>query len=158
MLVLVHCRSGGRKVWFLIVASSSRRFGGYLMGLGRKLIMCTLFGHVCGCDKMWGYFLLECGVGSFWYWVTSSHVGMMMASKVVLARRSLYIVISPGMSWPVVESCLLSRVYFFLSNVYRCMSAMAVRCCCTTTVSSIGFCALLWAIVCPYIVEYEQDE
>ena len=62
-----------------------------------------------------------------------------MASKVVFTRRSSWIVVLPGMIWPVVVSCLLSRAYFFLLKFCKCLSAAAVRFCWTFTVNSKGF-------------------
>ena len=53
---------------------------------------------------------------------------MTKANSAVLASMSSVIVVSPRIVVEVVVSFLLFRKYFFLSIVWRCLSAAAVNC------------------------------
>ena len=53
---------------------------------------------------------------------------MTNAKSAVLASRSSVIVVSPKIVVDVGVSFLLFRKYFFLSIVWRCFSAAAVKC------------------------------
>ena len=60
------------------------------------------------------------------------------ASKAVFACKSSEIVVSPRMGVELIVSILLFRKYFFLSIFWRCFSAAAVYCFCTSAESSRG--------------------